>query len=83
MDKETRERRRVVMECVEGMLGANPELRRIAQLALADGAEVAEVKDALARAFLACYWYAAQEGCGGGEPVRDIADRFKRELNRP
>jgi hypothetical protein len=35
MDKETRERRRVVMECVEGMLGANPELRRIAQLVLA------------------------------------------------
>jgi hypothetical protein len=40
------------------------------------------VKEALGRAFLACYWYAAKEGCSGGDPNKDIADRFKVELQR-
>ena len=55
-------------------------MMRIAQLAIADGAEVAKVKEALGRAFLACYWYAAHEGCSGGDPMQDVADRFRQEL---
>jgi hypothetical protein len=82
MNKKMHERRRVVMECVESMLAADPELATIAQTAQAQGMAEIKVKEALAKAFLACYWYAAKEGCSGGNLNKDIADRFKLELKR-
>jgi hypothetical protein len=82
MNKKMRERRQLVMDCVEGMLAANLELATIAQTAQSQGIEEAQVKEALARAFLACYWYAAKEGCSGSDPIKDVAERFKLELKR-
>ena len=81
MDKATMERKRVVMECVEGMLAANPELAAIAQAACDRGIKMERAKEALGRAFLACLWYAAKEGTSG-DPNRDVADRFKSELGK-
>jgi hypothetical protein len=57
-------------------------LAAIAQTAQAQGMAEPQVKEALGRAFLACYWYAANEGCSGGDPNKDIADRFRLELQR-
>ena len=82
MKKKMRERRQLVMDCVESMLAANPALATIAQSAQSQGMEEVKVKEALARAFLACYWYAAKEGCSGGDPNKDVADRFQLELKR-
>ena len=70
----------MVMEAVEGLLAANDKVKPVAKEALAHGFSEAEVKTALGRAFLFCYWYAATEGAYGGDPNQDVADRFKVEL---
>jgi hypothetical protein len=80
MNKKMRERRQLVMACVEGMLAATPELATIAQTAQSQGIEEAQVKEALARAFLACYWYAAKEGCSGSDPIKDEVELEESEI---
>ena len=71
-----------MMQAVEGVLALNPELAAIAKTAQDQGMEEINVKVALARAIVACYWPFETEGTGSGDPNKDVADHFKLELRR-
>ena len=72
------ERHLLTHAAVEGMLSADARLVSIAEDAERRGFDRHEVRHALGRAFLFCWWYHAQEGTGHDEDL--LAQRFHNEL---
>jgi hypothetical protein len=68
------------MEAVEGLLADNPEIAAIAEDAYACGVTRRYVRESLGRGLLAALWYAHQEGCGQGDPNKDVAHQFRKQL---
>ena len=83
MNNHQRELHQLVNEVVQSLLADNPEVSALAKTAISEGIDEAEVKAALGRAFLACYWYAVKEGYPlEADPNQVVAERFNVELKR-